>query len=201
LRPTHGARLPRALSRVGKKAPGQPWQMLSASSLPDDFGGGRQLSVEASVLATSPLPLRRLPRTLTRRSAGRFLIPRSRREVRPRLRPRPPQRRDHSNPYARPGTNANAHAERWVGSARRERLDRLLLFSRRQLEHVLRIDTRHLQPRSAASGARTPEHADGNPAPLRAPPYPATTPQRPARRLDPRVRTRSLRPRSISLQH
>jgi putative transposase len=33
--------------------------------------------------------------------------------------------------------NANAHAERWVGSVRRECLDRLLIFSRRQLEHVL----------------------------------------------------------------
>jgi putative transposase len=39
--------------------------------------------------------------------------------------------------------NANAHAERWVGSVRRECLDRLLIFSRRHLEHVLRIYTRH----------------------------------------------------------
>jgi putative transposase len=37
--------------------------------------------------------------------------------------------------------NANAHAERWVGSVRRECLDRLLIFSRRQLEHVLRVYT------------------------------------------------------------
>jgi putative transposase len=28
--------------------------------------------------------------------------------------------------------NANAHAERWVGSARRQCLDRLLIFSRRE---------------------------------------------------------------------
>ncbi len=34
--------------------------------------------------------------------------------------------------------NANAHLERWVGSVRRECLDRLLIFSRRQLECVLR---------------------------------------------------------------
>jgi transposase InsO family protein len=35
--------------------------------------------------------------------------------------------------------NANAHVERWVGSLRRECLDRLLIFSRRQLERVLRV--------------------------------------------------------------
>jgi putative transposase len=39
--------------------------------------------------------------------------------------------------------NANAYAERWVGSVRRECLDRLLIFGRRQLEHVLRVYIRH----------------------------------------------------------
>jgi putative transposase len=39
--------------------------------------------------------------------------------------------------------NANAHAERWVGSVRRECLDRLLIFTSRQLEHVLRVYVRH----------------------------------------------------------
>src|ERR671930_2617149 len=39
--------------------------------------------------------------------------------------------------------NANAYAERWVGSVRRECLDRLLIFGRRQLEHVLRVYMRH----------------------------------------------------------
>jgi putative transposase len=39
--------------------------------------------------------------------------------------------------------NANAHMERWVGSVRRECLDRLLIISRRQLEHVLRAYVRH----------------------------------------------------------
>jgi putative transposase len=39
--------------------------------------------------------------------------------------------------------NANAHMERWVGSVRRECLDRLLIFSRRQLEQVLRVYARH----------------------------------------------------------
>ena len=35
--------------------------------------------------------------------------------------------------------NANAHMERWIGSARRECLDRLLIVGRRQLEHTLRV--------------------------------------------------------------
>ena len=39
--------------------------------------------------------------------------------------------------------NANAYVERWVGTARRECLDRLLIFSRRQLEHVLAVFVRH----------------------------------------------------------
>ena len=71
-------------------------------------------------------------------------------------------------------SNANAHAERWVGSVRRECLDRLLIFSRRQLEHVLRVYTRHYNHhrphRSLAF--RPPEQADGSANLLRAPPYP-----------------------------
>jgi putative transposase len=39
--------------------------------------------------------------------------------------------------------NANAHVERWIGSVRRECLDRLLILGRRQLEHVLRVYVRH----------------------------------------------------------
>jgi putative transposase len=39
--------------------------------------------------------------------------------------------------------NANAHIERWVGSVRRECLDRLLIFNRRQLERVLHVYVRH----------------------------------------------------------
>jgi len=39
--------------------------------------------------------------------------------------------------------NANAHMERWVGSVRRECLDRLLIVGRHQLEHVLRIYIHH----------------------------------------------------------
>jgi hypothetical protein len=39
--------------------------------------------------------------------------------------------------------NANAHVERWVGSVRRECLDRLLIVGRRQLEGVLRLYVGH----------------------------------------------------------
>lgn len=39
--------------------------------------------------------------------------------------------------------NANAHMERWVGSVRRECLDRLLIVGRRQLDHVLGVYACH----------------------------------------------------------
>jgi putative transposase len=39
--------------------------------------------------------------------------------------------------------NANAHMERWVGTVRRECLDRLLILGRRQLAHVLRVYVMH----------------------------------------------------------
>ena len=69
--------------------------------------------------------------------------------------------------------NANAYAERWVGSVRRECLDRLLIFSRRQLEPVLRVYARHYNRhrphRSLAFGP--PEQTDRGPTPPRAPPH------------------------------
>ncbi len=43
--------------------------------------------------------------------------------------------------------NANAHIERWIGSVRRECLDRLLIFNRRQLERVIRVYVRHYNER------------------------------------------------------
>jgi transposase len=69
--------------------------------------------------------------------------------------------------------NANAHAERWIGSVRRECLDRLLIFSRRQLEHVLRVYTRHYNQHRPhrALALRPPEQADRSATPLRAAPY------------------------------
>jgi transposase InsO family protein len=69
--------------------------------------------------------------------------------------------------------NANAHAERWVGSVRRECLDRLLIFSRRHLEHVLRVYARHYnrhRPHRSLA-LRPPQQADRSSTPLRAPPY------------------------------
>jgi putative transposase len=70
--------------------------------------------------------------------------------------------------------NADAHAERWVGSVRRECLDRLLIFSRRQLEHVLRVYARHYnrhRPHRSLA-LRPPERSSMSPTPLPAPPYP-----------------------------
>jgi putative transposase len=70
-----------------------------------------------------------------------------------------------------------AHAERWVGSVRRECVDRLLIFSCRQLEQVLRVYARHYnQHRPHRSLAfRSPEQADRSPTPARAPPHPPLT--------------------------
>ena len=62
--------------------------------------------------------------------------------------------------------NANAHMERWVGTARRECLDRLLILGRRQLEHVLRIYVRHYnraRPHRALD-LRPPESSAPSPA-------------------------------------
>ena len=42
-----------------------------------------------------------------------------------------------------PGANANAFAERWVGTVRAERLDWLLIVGRRHLEQVLRVYLKH----------------------------------------------------------
>jgi putative transposase len=60
--------------------------------------------------------------------------------------------------------NANAYAERWVGSVRRECLDRLLIFGRRQLEHVLRVYIRHFneQRPHRALDLRPPDRGRGS---------------------------------------
>ena len=41
---------------------------------------------------------------------------------------------------------ANAYAERWVGTVRRECLDHLLIVNRRHLERVLKIFVGHYKP-------------------------------------------------------
>jgi putative transposase len=63
--------------------------------------------------------------------------------------------------------NANAYMERWVGSVRRECLDRLLIVGRRQLEHVLRVYIHHYnrRRRHRALDLRPPD--SGAPSALR----------------------------------
>jgi putative transposase len=74
--------------------------------------------------------------------------------------------------------NANAHIERWVGSVRRECLDRLLIFNRRQLERILRVYARHytkqrphralvLQPSDQARAPPTRNEFQGSAAMIR----------------------------------
>jgi transposase InsO family protein len=43
--------------------------------------------------------------------------------------------------------NTNAHVERWVGSVRRECLDRQLILGRRQLGRVVQVYARHYNER------------------------------------------------------
>jgi putative transposase len=65
--------------------------------------------------------------------------------------------------------NANAYAERWIGTLRRECLAQILIINRHQLGHVLRVNTAHynrhrphrslsLRPpdESASASARAP---------------------------------------------
>jgi transposase InsO family protein len=77
--------------------------------------------------------------------------------------------------------NANAYAERWVGRVRRECLDRLLIFGRHQLEHVLRVYIRHFnqQRPHRALDLHSPDHG-GETEPLPA----ATLYPPPVRRRD-----------------
>ena len=70
--------------------------------------------------------------------------------------------------------NANAHIERWVGSIRRECLDRLLILNRRQLERVVRVYVRHYngeRPHRAlelqAPDPSRPPRADSAPVAIR----------------------------------
>jgi putative transposase len=71
--------------------------------------------------------------------------------------------------------NANAHIERWVGTVRRECLDRLLIFNRRQLERVLGVFGRHYnEHRPHRTLALQPPDMTATPSTRGDPPTPAT---------------------------
>jgi putative transposase len=63
-------------------------------------------------------------------------------------------------PYRSP--RANAFAERWVGTARREVLDHLLIFGCRHLEYVLRAFVEHYEDARPHQGLeqRTPRQRE-----------------------------------------
>jgi putative transposase len=63
--------------------------------------------------------------------------PRSRRQVHPSLRRRLPRRRNQHHPNATAGPRANAIAERWIGTLRRECLNNILITGPRHLSYVL----------------------------------------------------------------
>jgi putative transposase len=66
--------------------------------------------------------------------------------------------------------NANAYAERWVGTLRRECLDRLLIVNRRQLEHVLRVYTSYYNRHRPHRALSLDPPDDPPSAPMRASP-------------------------------
>src|SRR5438067_355259 len=72
---------------------------------------------------------------------------------------------------------ANAIAERWIGTLRRELLDRILIFNRRHLEHVLADYTTHFN-------LHRPHRALQHAAPLRPLPPPSSQPNLRIRRHD-----------------
>jgi putative transposase len=65
--------------------------------------------------------------------------------------------------------NANAHAERWVGTLRAECLDRILIFGRRHLEQVLRIYRRHYNEHRPHRALDLLPPSGRDPTPLNAP--------------------------------
>jgi putative transposase len=64
--------------------------------------------------------------------------------------------------------NANAHAERWVRTVRTDCLDRILILSRRHLEHVLRVYRRHYNEHRPHRALRLIPPDARDPAPLEA---------------------------------
>jgi putative transposase len=64
--------------------------------------------------------------------------------------------------------NANAHAERWVRTVRADCLDRILILSRRHLEHVLRVYRQHYNEHRPHRALRLLPPDARNPTPLEA---------------------------------
>jgi integrase-like protein/homeodomain-containing protein len=88
---------------------------------------------------------------------------------------------------------ANAFAKRWVGTVRRDCLDWILIVSKRQLEHVLRVYVDHYNGhrphRALGLTPPTPEPRLRIASPSSPGQHPPT---RPTRRTHPRVRRRSV---------
>ncbi|MGH3913907.1 MAG: integrase core domain-containing protein [Pseudonocardiaceae bacterium] len=78
---------------------------------------------------------------------------------------------------------ANAIAERWIGTVRRELLDRMLIVNRRHLETVL-AECTALAEYSAHFNDHRPHRALHQAAPLRPLPRPTSPPDLPLRRRD-----------------
>jgi putative transposase len=62
---------------------------------------------------------------------------------------------------------ARAHAERWVGSVRRECLDRLLILGRRHLHHVLATYVAHYNTHRPTAPSHNVHPSTSRPTPLR----------------------------------
>jgi transposase InsO family protein len=65
--------------------------------------------------------------------------------------------------------NANAHAERWVGTLRRECLDRMLILNRQHLDHVLRVYLDHYNRHRSHRSLSLQPPDERSAAPVRAP--------------------------------
>jgi len=94
-----------------------------------------------------------------------------------------------TTPFRAP--NANAFAERWIGTVRRDCLDWLLIASLEQLERVLRVYVEHYNTHRPhrALGLRPPAPIPRSPTrgPRCTRPDPARwTPRRPVQRIRPR---------------
>jgi putative transposase len=97
---------------------------------------------------------------------------------------------------------ANAYIERWIGTVRRECLDRLLIVNRRHLERVLPIYIRHYNehrpPPLPQPATTTPRTAAG--VRHRDRPRPCPAPRR-ARRAHPRIQGRRMTTRELGFRH